>query len=151
MQFSSHLNTLRLNDIEIGLICSIVLTSLNNSYLDELIDYESRSTVNTINKELFEALKFEISNRFDTTNQNEQSIQHSAYQKNNQLEQQDNECIRHLLTNINNLLEKLHLIGDLHLKQLTYFKLNKHRMKLPHLLSEIFEIPNGAVMLHSEN
>jgi len=72
IQFSSHLNTLRLNDIEIGLICSILLTSLNNSYLNELIDYESKSTINTIHQELFEALKFEISNRFDTTNQNEQ-------------------------------------------------------------------------------
>lgn len=150
MKFSSHLNTLRLNDIEIGLICSIVLTSLNNSYLNELIDYEARSTINTINQELFEALKFEISNRFDTTNQNEQSTHmNTSSQESNQI--QDNECIRHLLTNINDLLVQLHLIGDLHLRHLTYFKLNKHKVKLPHLLSEIFEIPNGPAMHNSEN
>jgi len=130
-----------------------VLTSLNDSYLNELIDYESRSTINTINQELFEALRFEISNRFDTTNQNEQSTAHlsTANEESNQLKLQDNECIRHLLTSINDLLAQLHLIGDLHLKQLTYFKLNKHKMKLPHLLSEIFEIPNGPASLNSEN
>lgn len=48
-----------------------------------------------------------------------------------------------LLKQLGEIVELLGLIGHLHNQQLQFYRQNKFKVKLPHLLSEIFEIENG--------
>lgn len=82
-----------------------------------------------INSDLNEALWFEVVNRLKNDNENEKNI--------------ENIKIKSFFEKINFLKTQLQVIGHLHSKNLNFYRLNKFKMKLPYILSEIYEIDNG--------
>lgn len=130
-EFSIEFTSLKLNDIEIGLICAIILTSVKDSNLIQLIDAQAKQNIDKINDDLNEALYFEIRNRLGSS---------SSSPTLNKAQ----EDIAQLLDKVNESIEQLNLIGLIHNQQIQFYRQHKHKMKLPHILSEIYEIENGS-------
>lgn len=107
-----------------------------------LISSENRKQINTINSELNEALQFEIRNRFKSSPKQD-GLQQLSFDSNHATEEQN---VNALFDKINTLVSQLHLIGYMHNQHLQYFKYHKYKMKLPYLLSEIYEIENAQNM-----
>ena len=96
-----------------------------------MVEFQCRQQINKINEELTEALEFEVKNRLRSTPKQENG-------------NQDHFNVCQLLRQISELIEQLNLIGFMHNQQIQFFRQHKYKMKLPHLLSEIYEIENGA-------
>ena len=94
---------------------------------------EELTKANALNTDLVEALQFEIRNRLKAPSSNAASIKNGA----------DEHNVQNLIEKINTLLGQLHLIGSMHSQYIQFYKQHKYKMKLPALLSEIYEIENG--------
>ena len=166
LEFSKSFSDLKLNDIEIGLVCSILFTSLtgkphllinyelfipstliNLLYLTildsnqaQIINYafQTKQQIVQLNQELVEALQFEIRNR-KPMQTNESGSVKSMLQHH-----QSAGANEKLYKQICEHLDELHVIGNIHNHQLKYYRTNKSKVKLPNLLAEIYEIENGA-------
>jgi hypothetical protein len=134
IKFSKSFSQLNLNDIEIALICAIVFTSIRDENLADLISLSDRVKINNIHQGLVEALQFEILNRKKVSNQ--------MLASNNNHDQIE-KILKSQLIQINHVIDELHYIGHLHNEQVQYYRDYKYKVKIPHLLSEIYEIENG--------
>ncbi|CAF1103890.1 unnamed protein product, partial [Brachionus calyciflorus] len=134
IETKNYLSQLNLNDIEIGILCGIVLTTLNDPVINFNND-ESFTIANRIKNELYEALRFEITNKLKTSDTNDSS---------------DDNTINTLLENINTFLKKVHLIGAIHLENLKFYKANFNGSKLPDLISEIYELNKTFSIFNNE-
>lgn len=124
IEFARAFSALKLNDIEVGLLGAIILTSLRgDSCLVPLMGVQSKLQVDKTHEELQEALQFEIRNRLRSADKN---------------------AVSSLLGQISELSEQLDQIGLLHNQQLQVYRQHRYKMKLPNLLSEIYEIENGT-------
>ena len=87
-----------------------------------------------MNEELNEALEFEIKNRFRPETPGISKHVQPA---------ENSQTVLVILKQINDLLEQLGPMSHLHNQQLQFYRQHKFKMRLPNLLSEIFEIENG--------
>ena len=106
---------------------------------------ETQTQINTMNLELLEALHFEIRNRIKSSNENNtfSSSTSSNSQDMEKKSAQDELIFQNYAEKLNILIKKLHIIGTLHNKSLEFYKNHSIKVKLPNILSEIFEIENG--------
>jgi hypothetical protein len=93
------------------------------------ITSENLSKINTLNMDLMEALQFEIRNRLKSPNSSSLSAEDADTQT--------------MFARINSLLAQLGQIGSMHSQFVQFYKHHKYKMKIPSLLSEIYEIENG--------
>jgi hypothetical protein len=107
--------------------------------------------LNKINQELNEALQFEINNRFRTSSSSETIPNTNLSTPIKQQQLQDQLNVSNLIKQINNLIEQLNLIGIAHNQQIQFYRQHKYKVKLPHLLSEIYEIENGPTNNNQTN
>ncbi len=124
IDFSKFLTALNLNDIEIGLIAAISITSTRE--IESLLDTGTKQQIDKTNKDLDEALQFEVRNRLRSDKANS-----------------DQQSVSQLCSQISSIIEQLHVLGHLHNQEINYFRQHVYKVKLPHILSEIYEIENG--------
>jgi hypothetical protein len=152
IEFARFVSDLNLNDIEVGILCGITFTSINGRIINSTFPHilrlihanltkldisirnaitsENLSKINTLNMDLMEALQFEIRNRLKSPNSSSMSA--------------DDADIQTMFAKINALLGQLAQIGHTHAAQfIQLYKHHKYKMKIPSLLSEIYEIENG--------
>jgi hypothetical protein len=87
---------------------------------------ESLTKIGTLNTDLMEALQFEVRNRLKAPSGNN-----------------DDADAHVMLGKINGLIGQLGQIAHMHAQHIQFYKHHKYKMKLPALLSEIYEIENG--------
>lgn len=115
-------NQLNLNDIEIGILCGIIFTSTTEPFIN-LNQEESYVIASKIRNDLLEALRFEITNKLKTS------------------ENDTNDgAINNLIDNIDIFIKKINLIGFLHAEKLQTYKKFYNNSKVPNLIGEIFEL-----------
>ena len=140
LEFAKAFNELKLNDIEIGLVCSILFTSIVDSNNIPILNYQfqSKAQISQINQDLLDSLQFEIRNRKPNNNSSSSQQSSSELNKNDAVNQTT------LYKKILEQVDELHMIGNIHSQQLKYYRSHKIKVKLPNLLSEIYEIDNGV-------
>ncbi len=94
---------------------------------------ENKAQLNTINQELNEALEFEIRNRMKT----------------DQIKDFEEQIIQDFFQKVNNLIQILHAIGIIHNQQIDHFRKCNIKIKMPEILSEIFEIESGPISIEA--
>ena len=115
-------NQLNLNDIEIGILCGIIFTTTTEPFIN-LNQEESYSIADKIRNDLLEALRFEITNKLKTS------------------ENDTNDgAINNLIDNIDVFIKKLNLIGALHSESLKIYRRCFNNSKIPNLIGEIFDL-----------
>ena len=87
-----------------------------------------------VSQELNEALEFEIKNRLKT----------------DQIKDVEEQMIQEFFKKVNTLIQVLHSLGVMHAQVVDHFKSNTIKVKLPDILSEIFEIENGPINVNME-
>nr|ASL70489.1 nuclear receptor [Brachionus rotundiformis] len=117
-----YFNQLNLNDIEIGILCGIIFANNTEPFIN-LNQEESYTLANKIRNDLLEALRFEISNKLKTSDNDK-----------------DNSAINNLVDNIDILLKKINLIGVLHSENLQHYRKCFINSKIPNLIGEIFDL-----------
>ncbi|RNA21361.1 ecdysone-induced 78C-like [Brachionus plicatilis] len=117
-----YFNQLNLNDIEIGILCGVIFTTTNEPFVN-LNHEESYTVANRIRNDLLEALRFEISNKLKTSDNDK-----------------DDGAINNLIDNIDTFLKKISLIGVLHSENLQNYRTSFNSSKIPNLIGEIFEL-----------
>lgn len=108
-----------------------MFTSINDQKLSSLISKDDLKKINALNADLIESLQFEINNRLKTPTA-------GACMTNQDKSASD------LLDKINVLLHELNALGMMHADVIQFYKSHKYKVKLPPLLSEIYEIENGS-------
>jgi len=124
IEFARFVAALKLNDIEVGLIAAITITSTKE--IENLLDAGTRQQVDRTNKELVEALQFEIRNRLRSDKVNS-----------------DQESVALFCNQIAEVVEQLHILAHMHNQEINFYRQHVNKVKLPHILSEIYEIENG--------
>nr|ASL70600.1 nuclear receptor [Brachionus koreanus] len=117
-----YFNQLNLNDIEIGILCGIIFTSTSDPFIS-LNQEESYTTASKIRNDLFEALRFEISNKLKTSENDKNDV-----------------AINNLIENIDIFLKKINVIGIMHSEKLQNYRKCLNNFKIPNLIGEIFDL-----------